>query len=321
MNRSSIVAFTSLALGVAASCDSSAPGQTQHSIEATCARISACGLAMGSAGTWSQSFGGCRYFIGLLGLAVTTEQGSDYSQTRAVLNCVAAASNCDELRACTRPSAAQAAVCDTTAQDTCVGNTLVTCSRKGTSQEVTAFDCTAAGLVCGASADDALCGIASCDPASTPPSCNGDLLVTCETQGNVLVSRDCRSRGQACRTNSAGVFNCVGDTPCDPSTSQLRCEGATQVDCWDGTESRSDCSRFGLTCTLEVTGTPDQSTRTTTCTPIEQQCIVGASESCLNGVITYCSLGLPATFDCRSVGLSGCATQVTGTSTVARCVL
>jgi hypothetical protein len=307
-------------VGVAAGCDSSGPGTTSHSAEAICARLSACGLTIDIAGSEGESFGGCRFFAGLVG-TVATGDASDEKQATAVFNCVAAASTCDELRACTRPSAAEAAVCDTTTQDTCSGNTLVNCSMKGTSREVTAYDCAAAGLVCGVSADGPNCGIASCDPASTPPSCKGDLLASCETQGNVLVSRDCRREGQACRANSAGVFDCVGDTPCDPLTFQFRCDGATEVDCWDGTESRFDCSRVGMTCNLKVTDIADGSTRSMSCTPIEQQCSVGVSESCQDGVITYCNAGLPATFDCRSVGLSGCATQTIDTRTVAGCVL
>jgi hypothetical protein len=138
-----------------------------------------------------------------------------------------------------------------------------------------------------------LAGIASCDPASTPASCNGDLLVSCENDGNVLVSHDCGLEERTCRTNSAGVFDCVGDTPCDLSTSQLRCDGAVQVACGGDTESRVDCSRFGMTCTLEVTSTGDQSSSSTACTPIDQKCMVGASESCQDGVISYCNLGLP----------------------------
>lgn len=316
MNRSSIVAFASLAalFGVAAGCDSSTPGA--HSAGETCARLSACGLTIDIAGSAGESFGSCVYFVGAVGLLAPSEASGD-KRTESVFTCISAASTCDEIRACSRPTSAQAAVCDTTAQDTCSGNTLVNCSMNGTSREVTAFDCAAAGLVCGASADGADCGIASCDPASMLPSCNGDLLVTCETQGNVLVSRDCRREGQACRSNSAGIFDCVGDTPCDPSTFQTRCEGATEVMCWGSTESRFDCSRVsGMTCSLGVIG----DATTMGCTPIEQQCIVGASESCQDGVISYCNLGLPATFDCRSVGLSGCTTQAIGTRTIAGCV-
>jgi hypothetical protein len=45
------------------------------------------------------------------------------------------------------------------------------------------------------------------------------------------------------------------------------------------------------------------------------------AESCQDGVITYCRVGQVATFDCRSVGLSGCATQLMDARTVAGCVL
>ncbi|HJX51211.1 MAG TPA: hypothetical protein VJ801_00465 [Polyangia bacterium] len=108
----------------------------------------------------------------------------------------------------------------------------------------------------------------------------------------------------------------MGKTACDSLTFQSRCEGTMRVECINDTVFRFDCSllRSGLTCGLDATGYPD-------CKPMAAECDMGASESCQDGVISYCSVGLPATFDCRSVGLSGCATQVIGTNTVARCVL
>jgi hypothetical protein len=233
-----------------------------------------------------------------------------------------AASTCDELRACSRPTSAQLSVCDTTDVDTCVGNVLINCSMKKGMHEVTADDCAKAGLVCGASADGGQCGLAACDPATTQPRCDGNLLVTCEDQGNVLRSLDCARDGRSCQSNSAGLAICAGSTACDAATSQFHCDGTTMVRCHQGSEMRTDCAMLGSdwTCLAEVTKTENSGAQYIRCVPVAQECILGENESCADGVITYCDAGHVAKLDCRSLGLSGCSTKATSTTTVAGCV-
>jgi hypothetical protein len=50
-------------------------------------------------------------------------------------------------------------------------------------------------------------------------------------------------------------------------------------------------------------------------------CSGTTSESCSNGVITYCMSGSTSTLDCKQYGLSGCGTTVaTGNQqTIAQC--
>jgi hypothetical protein len=325
MNRFSLLAFGALAavLGTTVGCDSSTPHRTLHSAAETCARLSACGQIVDVAGPFAESFGDCQFFLEAAKV-LATGTGSDNRWAAAFVDCGLAASTCDEMHACSRPTPVQAAACDSTANDTCSGNVIVNCSMKGTSREVTAYDCAKAGLVCGAGADgDAMCGLAACNPASTPAVCEGDLLVTCESQGNVLSSHDCRQEGRACGTDALGKATCLGDTTCDLFTSQFRCQGSTRVWCDGGTEARADCSALGsgLTCAVKTSSDGSSTSTSMGCTPIAQECVVGASESCQDGVITYCNAGHPATFDCHSVGFSGCSTQAKGTNTIAGCVL
>jgi hypothetical protein len=179
-------------------------------------------------------------------------------------------------------------------------------------------------LVCGTGAEGiAMCGKATCDPASTPPTCDGDLLVTCDVNGSVLVSRDCRLEGQRCRANSFGENACMGTTECNERSNQ--CDGTTMVSC-DGatfTETRYDCAKYdsGMTCRKEEEKTHGGSSSSMGCVPIERECVYGA-ESCNDGVIRYCSRnGTLRTYDCRSIGLSGCTTTTRDSMTRAGCVL
>jgi hypothetical protein len=91
------------------------------------------------------------------------------------------------------------------------------------------------------------------------------------------------------------------------------------VACHDGSEARTDCSDIlGPEWTCQATVT--DASRWTGCVPAAKDCSVGVDESCANGVVTYCNAGRVATFDCRSLGFSGCKAVPTNTTTVANCV-
>ena len=322
MNRCSIYKFVSFAgmLSAAAGCDSSTPRRNVSSSEETCARLTACGLLPGFSGSSLAGFGECEFYTGIVG-TIGDPAGSDQKLDAAIHQCMVTASSCDEIRACVRPTPDQATVCATTTEDTCRDAVMVNCGDKGTSQGVTAYSCAQAGLVCGAGTlGRAMCGIAACDPKNTPPVCDGDLLVTCEESGNVLNSHDCRLEQRTCGTKSTGGAACVGTTPCDAITFEFRCDGPVMISCDGDTEVRSDCGRFGpgLTCSEQHGGGGYSSV---SCVPIDRACSLEDLESCQNGRITYCKSGRPATFDCRSLGFSGCATQAAGTRTIAGCVL
>jgi hypothetical protein len=238
-----------------------------------------------------------------------------------LFDCIQNASTCDELRACNGPSPAQVAICDSTDQTTCDGNVLILCNLRNTTGGIQVRNCAKAGQICTAgSYAGAGCGIAACDPANTLPTCDGDLLVTCDMGGNVLVSEDCRRHGQTCRIDSTGLAACMSNTPC---TTAYRCDGTVQVWCEGDTEAREDCRSLGpnWTCSFTTQASSGGASSTFTCVQMAGDCRIGVGESCQDGVITYCRDGRSATFDCRAGGFSGCTAQSGGTRSSVGCAL
>jgi hypothetical protein len=307
--------FLVAALGSTVGCDSSTPLAAPPA-DAVCARLTACGLLT----SLTDSFGGCQMLI-----SAAESRGPSLSSTdklsSVLFDCIARASTCDELRACNGPTPAQTAICDSTDQTTCDGNVLILCNLKDSAAGIQVRDCAKAGQICSAgSYGGASCGNAACDPANTPPTCDGDLLVTCDAGGNVLVSEDCRRHGQACRPDSSGQAVCLSDTPC---TSAYRCDGTAEVWCEGDTEARDDCTMLGpnWTCSFTTQDTSGGSSSTLTCVQIPGDCKIGVGETCRGGVITYCKDGRSATYDCHAAGFSGCTAQSIGARSSAGCVL
>jgi hypothetical protein len=290
-------------------CDSTKPSS---SAAETCARVVACGMADGN----DVSLGECRYTVEAFEALLSQSPSSpELKVAKSNLDCVRAASTCEQVRACGQPTSEQLALCQNTSDDTCSGNVVVHCG----SDRITAVDCAKSGLVCGAGEYGAACGLASCDPTTTLPRCEGNRLVTCDEYADVLTSDDCALEGRTCGSNPLGETACVGSTGCNPATATTHCDGNAIVHCDRGTEARTDCAAVlgdEWTCraqTLE-TGT------WTRCVPVAQECTVGEGESCSSGVVTYCHAGRKATFDCRSLGFSGCREVTSETTTVANCV-
>ena len=288
-----------------------------------CARVSACSL-----GT-SSFTEGCNSYV-LVDRAGRTSDGTGDRLTVALVDCVANAPDCAAVEACTTATSAEAEVCAGGDVDRCAGDVLVECD--GT-ESPDAFDCASAGLVCGQTEQGAECGTASCDPATTPAQCEGDRAITCDVDGNVLVTRDCRYAMTVSCSSGGGGMTCqsrVGETcavvdgeprcigageSCDEATFQNSCDGSVVVTCAGGAIGRRDCAALdpALTCRLESHGAAE-------CAPLAQQCDEHTAETCEGGVITFCLLGEVATVDCASYGLSGCTTFLTETEqTVARC--
>jgi hypothetical protein len=112
-----------------------------------------------------------------------------------------------------------------------------------------------------------------------------------------------------------GVAQCVGNgAACDEMTAKNSCDGSTIVGCAGGKQSRLDCTTLSSNATCKL-----QSNGEAQCVGIGTECTSMTPETCKDGVVTYCSWGTKVTVDCKSYGLSGCATtQVQGT-TYARC--
>jgi hypothetical protein len=293
----------SLALAAVCACDSGSKGK--QSGQETCALMGAC---LPSEVT---SFGECVYLMKTFdtGLGQSSLAKSDDKMTKVAYECITSASTCDDLLACVRPTQAQLALCDSTKEDTCSGDVLVSCGSKDY-EGVQAQDCSKAGLVCGSSENGAWCGLATCDPNKTPPKCEGNTLFTCNEQGNVLKSEDCAASERTCGKTPDGSTGCVGKVEC--TAGSARCDGTVMVNCEHGTEARHDCRTLGsnLTCDQAV----GEDWITTSCVSVGHDCTIGAGETCSKGVIAYCNLGQPDTYDCKSAGLTGCTTTENSTA-------
>lgn len=294
--------FCWVPLLMATMCGCDSKGSNSRSVEDTCARLTACGPTTGEA----SSFGECVSFLDQVEIALRRPDllASDAKIIKLEYDCIRAASTCDELLACQRPTSSQLALCESAEDNICSGDVLISCRRKG--DEIRAVDCGKAGLVCGKGKEGTACGLAACDPATTQPRCEGAVLFTCQEYGNVLASRNCSSAGMDCGKQPDGTIGCVGKVACDDEKADMRCDGTVEVRCEDGTEARHDCRELGADWTC-ATKTQDGWT-SATCVPVAKDCTIGENETCTNGVIGYCDAGHPATYDCKSVGFSGCTT-------------
>jgi hypothetical protein len=286
-----------------------------------CALLSACEPSGASFGTLCQEVGTTSTFA---------SSSTEVMIEQSVLSCAQGATDCASLDKCLVAPASVAAVCKGSTMQTCSNGWLVQCGSTldGKTQGT---DCSASGLVCGTSNYGASCGAATCDPSKTKPSCDGDNLVTCNSAGSVLQSTDCTHSvvtsctgvgttqtcqtlvGNACAVVS-GTAQCVGNgAACDGATVKSSCDGTSILSCTGGKQARFDCSTFSSNATCKILNGLAQ------CEGAGTECTSTTPESCKDGVITYCSWGTKTTLDCKSFGLSGCAT-ISGTArTVAHC--
>jgi hypothetical protein len=262
------------------------------------------------------SFGECVQILNTVDLALRQPDllASDARMTKVSYECFRAASTCEDLLACGRPTPSQLALCETAPDSVCSDDVLISCRRAR--DDIEAMDCGKAGLVCGTGKEGARCGLAACDPTKTPPRCEGAVLFTCNEQGNVLNSRNCSAAGMACGKQPDGTTGCVGKVACDDGNAEMRCEGTVEVTCEDGTEARYDCSRLGAdwTCANKT----QAGWTSAHCEPKAKDCTIGENETCTNGVIGYCEAGHLATYDCKSVGFSGCTTTTEAKASCAK---
>jgi hypothetical protein len=324
--------LSSLALAaclVTATCSSGTPVGFDPGM---CARLSACDTVPGLPPTGA-SFGefctevwqAVQTAAGSLGPGWPSWPGPGGSSTSglgtrervqaALIDCVVRAPDCAAVQACIQATPAQAAVCNGFDGVACSGDAVVACSGLQFGPAVT--DCAAAGTSCIPSGL-AQCGTAPCTPG-TAPSCDGDLLVTCNvgtlqsSSCALFVDTNCVQNSDfppppgapECTTqvgNTCGAVNgtaqCVGDGPPCDGPLQSACDGTVIVSCTGGRVAHHDCAALGLTCVAGNLGA--------TCAGTGTQCTGGTPESCDGSVLTYCWFGNIATVDCKQYGLSGC---------------
>jgi hypothetical protein len=274
-----------------------------------CARASAC--------LWSpnEGFGySCELLADLLHDVTLGWLSTDNAVLVAMLQCQVNAADCAAMKACTQATPAEAALCGPTTIKACSGDDLIQCPSPEYPETHTPVvtHCAAGGAHCFAFADTAACGTAACDPTTTQPSCDGDVLVQC-LEGAVR-SGDCAYAGPLSNTCAvvAGTAQCAGSgAPCDETTTPPTCDGTVLVSCTGGRTARFDCAKFSGG---EQTCNPNG-----TCSDVATACSSSTAESCDGSVLTYCWHGTVATFDCKAYGLSGCATTTQNGSTFATC--
>ncbi|MBN1947930.1 MAG: hypothetical protein JW797_19845 [Bradymonadales bacterium] len=305
-------------------------GPSTGEIEEVLARVSAC--------VDSDS----RYGIGLMYTmfdayqrVAGVSQSTDLKITGLMFDCYIEATNCEEVRACGHATEAQGQVCSGTDDDPhCSGDVLVECS-DDPEEPHEAYDCGAAGMVCGEGDSDADCGESRCTPGTDADYCQGDALWECDYGSDVYIVRDCRySIGYHCSQEGEewvcfqyaggtcqedpeyeGEFVCIGTGPeCDSSTFQNYCEGTTLVSCRNDKEARYDCRNNGshMTCGESDSGHME-------CVEAAGACSLRTPETCADGVITYCAAGRVEQLNCRTYGYSGCGTGVSITGIIGYC--
>jgi hypothetical protein len=125
----------------------------------------------------------------------------------------------------------------------CNGTLAVTCD-SGVTEE---FDCTPLGLECNPTADAAACRGRSTSKActfGTPPTCDGDTLVSCDGQ---VREQDCRVFGG--RKCIAGA--CTFGVECDGGLAST-CNGTVLEMCVGGLRRSIDCTTIGgTTCMID----------------------------------------------------------------------
>jgi hypothetical protein len=247
--------------------------------------------------------------------------GNDNGPISEELTCIEAASDCASMAACLTVPASAAAACHGT-QSVCSNGYAVECGGPPIGGKTPGSNCAGAGLVCAEDSNGAACGSASCDPATTRPTCDGDNVVTCSEPGGALTTMSCKGMiGTACSGSSSGGSSCqtlVADTcavvngtaqcvgsgaACDASKGGNTCNGTSIVACAGGKTASFDCSLESPDATCQV-----QSDGSAQCVGTGTQCTAETPETCANGVITYCMWGTKTTVDCKAYGLSGCTT-------------
>jgi hypothetical protein len=324
--------LTLLSLLLAAGCSSAPPGASPSFDPRICALVTGCmGTAREGVGPWCQS---------VQQVEAGASPNGPHNISHETLTCVAASTTCAEVTACLSDTPAEIAACNGNGTSQCSGDVLVECSL---GMPASIYDCAQDGQHCFQGASGALCGLGTCDPTTTPASCQGDVLVSCASIGTatepsvVLVSTECsKERGWTIVTNAdscdgsgaceslyadtcgvvGGVVQCMGSgAACDPSTYVASCSGTVVSACTGGKVAQFDCASLGpFTC---------QGSYYPSCGNAGTECQELDAETCQDGLITYCLWGTKQTMDCKTYGFSGCTTIATqgGGKPGAQCTL
>lgn len=234
-----------------------------------------------------------------------------------LVDCLARASSCGDVHACTHersdPGAAAFCAAHPTTFSACEGNKVYDCQGDD-GQESVVVDCAALAGKCVEHAQGGLV-VRGCEsPALCPPNaperrCDGDAIVNCE--GSLVEKRTC-PLGTRCAArkdeNGAPTAQCEGSAspPCTPPFG-ARCDGDVAVVCvqngrFPGSR-HTDCASYGMRCE-QRDGRANCVSRAPQCTP--------SPPSCQGDSLTFCAAGEPRSVSCRGMGLAACAPDAKG---------
>jgi hypothetical protein len=204
--------------------------------------------------------------------AVELEPGSFI--TPESIHCLSGATTCGEVDACVRDTPSEIAACNGKSTGQCAGDILVQCSTPTVTPTRPFYDCAQLGLHCFQGAGGAACGTGTCLPGTTASSCQGDVLTSCfdigtaAEPGGVLVPTDCSKQHGWAIDFSKG--DSCASAPCTSLYADT-CGVAGGV---------AQCMGSGGAC--------------------------NSSASCSGTVVSACTGGKEAHFDCASLGPLTC---------------
>ncbi|MGM0596284.1 MAG: hypothetical protein ACQES9_04525 [Myxococcota bacterium] len=214
-----------------------------------------------------------------------------------------AGSDCDEVRKCFGAGEVPVSCDPATDPGYCDGNIRYYCDNFD--NKMYAMDCAVSpGWICAEGDDEkAYCTESTCDDASFPVECDGDLIKRCEN--GIVNMVDCAVVGLACQKIEIeeGVFQlqCMGSGgQCDPEQFEGKCEGNTKVTCNNGIITSIDCP------SLPGDKICEMGTNNPHCNPAGQECEEG-EEMCDGSFISkICLDGYFYERDCRDLGFRYC---------------
>jgi hypothetical protein len=188
---------------------------------------------------------------------------------------------------------------------TCNGDTIEHCDSFSGYRIVTE-DCAASGLHCIAVGNAAQCGLATCDPKTFTGSCAGNLSVTCQTDGILVVVDDCGAHDATCVSGTG----CVGNGPSCTRTgplSPIACRGDVLITCDNsGHEEQTDCTATGEHCIM-INPNPAGVEFSCGTQPGGAFCQVGPNWGLCDGTaLDYCDDHGNQRLDCKSLGYHDC---------------
>jgi hypothetical protein len=248
---------------------------------------------------------------------MTSASAVNFSLT--LRECGLRANSCGGLRACALRGASP---------DTCTGRGKASpagfCDSEGRAiscwhEKIYAVrDCPRGGEQCAVREGEALCTLGACpadmkEGAGPACSASGTRILRCEK--GKLASLDCGAFGLKCVQATDGPGCATVGKAC--AAGSKRCEGNVAIGCFNGRETRIDCTTANLACAGDPRASGSVAVGAcTSAAPLEDagRCDPAAPPRCDGASIVYCGAGARSRrYFCKSLGFARCLTDRAGT--------